>query len=207
MAVVTCTSPGSGRDNHGSLEDLRTSLFQLGEIDPEASLCVLILNFMHMNEVFQKQGTEPVGTDFLFSLSSGTEPNFAAKDHTEAEKEVQLSEMNSFKEELLETRNQSCFSKEELSEINARADRLANEVSGESKKVNMVKMVNKALEPGMQQLQQNILNQDDQDYHVSDLHNVPMDYDWLNNLDNLKDFTGNPDLHQSKTIGLYVLDD
>ncbi|XVF20931.1 hypothetical protein REPUB_Repub12eG0046300 [Reevesia pubescens] len=101
------------------------------------------------------------------------------------EKEVQPSEMNSLKEEFLETRDQSCLSKEELSEINARADRLAKEVSGESKKVNMVKLVNKALEPGMQQLQQNILNQDDQ----------------LNNLDNLKDLTGNPDLHGSKTIG------
>ncbi|XVF20934.1 hypothetical protein REPUB_Repub12eG0046600 [Reevesia pubescens] len=85
--------------------------------------------------------------------------------------------------------------------INARADRLAKEVSGESKKVNMVKMVNKALEPGMQQLQKNILNQDDQDYHVSDLHNIPMDYDWLNDWDNLIDFAGYPDLHGSKTIG------
>ena len=37
----------------GSNEDLRTSLFQLGENDTGVSLCSLISNYMHLAQVFQ----------------------------------------------------------------------------------------------------------------------------------------------------------
>ncbi|XP_007049011.2 PREDICTED: uncharacterized protein LOC18612254 [Theobroma cacao] len=92
------------------------------------------------------------------------------------EKEMKQSEINTLKEELLENI--------------ALADNLGREVSDQSEKVNMVKMVNKALEPGMQQLQQNFLNQQD-DFVNLELNNIPMDLEWLNNPENLKGFNEN----------------
>ncbi|XP_022759106.1 uncharacterized protein LOC111305657 [Durio zibethinus] len=96
------------------------------------------------------------------------------------EKEAQQFEINSLKEE--------------LSKISARADKLERKVSDESKKVNMVRIRSKALEPGMQQLEQNFLNQDDQDCHL-EFDDIPMDDEWLNNFENLKDFAMPQNLH------------
>ncbi|XP_021300722.1 uncharacterized protein LOC110429154 [Herrania umbratica] len=101
------------------------------------------------------------------------------------EKEMKESEINSLKEELLENI--------------AQAENLGREVSDQSEKVNMVKMVNKALEPGMQQLQQNFLNQQD-DFVNLELTNIPMDTEWLNNSENWKDFNENPERLFDETI-------
>ncbi|XWS30934.1 hypothetical protein CRYUN_Cryun23aG0033700 [Craigia yunnanensis] len=68
----------------------------------------------------------------------------------------------------------------ELSEIKARADKLLREVSDESKKV---KMAGKVLESGMQKLQQNVLDSDDQEDHAENFENMTMDYEYLNGLD------------------------
>ncbi|XVE75417.1 hypothetical protein DITRI_Ditri12bG0092400 [Diplodiscus trichospermus] len=51
---------------------------------------------------------------------------------------------------------------QEKCQLTARTDQLKKEMIDEFKKVNMVERANKALESGMQQLQEDVLNQDDQ---------------------------------------------
>ncbi|XP_021274960.1 MATH domain and coiled-coil domain-containing protein At3g58270-like [Herrania umbratica] len=69
--------------------------------------------------------------------------------------------------------------------------------------MNMLKMANEALEPGMQQLQHDFLDQDVQDHHVRNLesNNIATDYELFKNLENLEDFTNYPDPLWSQTIG------
>ncbi|XVE72368.1 hypothetical protein DITRI_Ditri11bG0033800 [Diplodiscus trichospermus] len=90
--------------------------------------------------------------------------------------------------------------KEELSEFSARVDKVGRQMSDESKKVNVVKMANKALEPGMQRLQQDLLNQDDEEHCAENSEfNIPMDDDYLNEF--VEEFIQCPDPWWSKTKG------
>ncbi|EOX93167.1 Uncharacterized protein TCM_002014 [Theobroma cacao] len=103
--------------------------------------------------------------------------------------EVQQSEINSLNKELSETK--------------ARANKLETDLSDQSKIMNVVKMANEALKPGMRQLQQDFLDQDVQDSHVRNLesNNIAIDYNLFKNLENLEDFTNYPDPLWSETIG------
>ncbi|XVF71166.1 hypothetical protein PTKIN_Ptkin12aG0014500 [Pterospermum kingtungense] len=69
--------------------------------------------------------------------------------------------------EALEKENE--LLKEDLSNSNAPQDELRGQLSDVSEKLEEAKMVQKALEPGVGQLQQVILNQDDQKHRVGDL--------------------------------------
>ncbi|XVE72372.1 hypothetical protein DITRI_Ditri11bG0034200 [Diplodiscus trichospermus] len=90
--------------------------------------------------------------------------------------------------------------KKELSQLTARSDELKREVSDEFKKVNMVKMASRALESGVQQLQEDVLNQDDQEHRVENPEfNIPMD-DNLYQI--LGEFVPYPDSQWSQTKGV-----
>ncbi|KAK6287006.1 hypothetical protein POUND7_013185 [Theobroma cacao] len=87
-------------------------------------------------------------------------------------------------------------------ETKARANKLETDLSDQSKIMNVVKMANEALKPGMRQLQQDFLDQDVQDSHVRNLesNNIAIDYNLFKNLENLEDFTNYPDPLWSETI-------
>ncbi|XVF71181.1 hypothetical protein PTKIN_Ptkin12aG0015800 [Pterospermum kingtungense] len=83
--------------------------------------------------------------------------------------------------------------------MDAQAGKLGRKVSDESGKLKMVKMVQKALEPRMQELEKEFLSQDDQEHCVENLH-ITSDDPNRNKI--LEGFTENSDKLWSKTPGI-----
>ncbi|XWS30933.1 hypothetical protein CRYUN_Cryun23aG0033600 [Craigia yunnanensis] len=133
----------------------------------------------------------------------------------ESKQEAEASSNNSESKKRLEEKNEELEKEKgalqfkinkELSEIKARADKLLREVSDESKKV---KMAGKVLESGMQKLQQNILDSDDQEDRAENCEfDIPMDDEFFNSLglNTLGNFSDWQDTQSSKTKGLQVHD-
>ncbi|XWS30931.1 hypothetical protein CRYUN_Cryun23aG0033600 [Craigia yunnanensis] len=131
----------------------------------------------------------------------------------ESKQEAEASSNNSESKKRLEEKNEELEKEKgalqfkinkELSEIKARADKLLREVSDESKKV---KMAGKVLESGMQKLQQNILDSDDQEDRAENCEfDIPMDDEFFNSLglNTLGNFSDWQDTQSSKTKGTSI---
>ncbi|XVF71187.1 hypothetical protein PTKIN_Ptkin12aG0016200 [Pterospermum kingtungense] len=66
-----------------------------------------------------------------------------------------------------------------LSKVDAQTGKLGTEMSDGSKKVKLMEMVHTSIETGMQKLQKNFLNQDDQEHWEENL-DIPLDEAYLN---------------------------
>ncbi|XP_017976279.1 PREDICTED: uncharacterized protein LOC108661883 [Theobroma cacao] len=97
------------------------------------------------------------------------------------------AENKSLKEEMEVLRSNINSLNEELSEAKARVNKSETALSDQSKIVHELKIKNEALNITIEQMQHDFLDSDVQDDFVNlELNNIPMDLEWLNDLENLE---------------------